>query len=488
MSLYDLIVRHGTLVTPTEIRQVDIAVVAGRIVAINPDLSGTSKNEIDARGLHIFPGVIDAHVHFNEPGRTSWEGFATGTKALAAGGTTTYFDMPLNAHPPTLDATSFDLKCAAAQASSLVDFALWGGLVPGNVSNMQELAERGVIGFKAFMSNSGIDDFLAVDDLTLYEGMLQAAKLRKIVAVHAENDSITGSLARRAIEQGRTGKRDYLTSRPIIAELEAIERAILMAKETGCSLHIVHVSSGRGVRLVAEARSQGVDVSCETCPHYLVLSEDDMEALGAIAKCAPPLRSQEEREALWQQVFAGNVPMIASDHSPAPADMKTNANFFSVWGGISGCQSLLLLLLTEGYEHRSLPLKRIPALTAEYVAQRFGLLAHKGQLAEGADADMVLVDLQSRNVLQSTDLFYRHQHSPYVGKLLRGRIVQTLVRGNTIFREGVFVSEAIGRLLKPSLQSMLVVGTDLSRPGGGMGQRVENVSSTPRPHPQLGTR
>ncbi len=451
MSLYDLIVRHGTLVTPSETRPADVAVADGRIIEIAPELTGTSKEEIDATGLHIFPGVIDAHVHFNEPGRTDWEGFATGTKALAAGGTTTYFDMPLNAHPPTLDATSFDLKLAAAQSSSLVDFAFWGGLVPGNVPNMEELAERGVIGFKAFMSNSGIDDFLAVDDLTLYEGMVQGAKLRKIVAVHAENDQITSSLARRAIEQGRTGKRDYLASRPIIAELEAIERAILMASATGCSLHIVHVSSGRGVRLVAEARLRGVDVSCETCPHYLVLSEDDMEELGAVAKCAPPLRSPQEREALWEQVFAGNVPMIASDHSPAPADMKTDANFFRVWGGISGCQSLLSLLLTDGYERRSLSLNRIPALTAEYVARRFELLPHKGRLVLGADADMVFVDLQSSNVLQSADLFYRHQHSPYVGKLLRGRIVQTLVRGNTIFREGSFVSAPIGQLLRPSI-------------------------------------
>ena len=450
MSLYDLIVRHGTLVTPTEIVQADIAIVNGRIVATTPDLVGTCKSEIDARGLHIFPGVIDAHVHFNEPGRTDWEGFATGTRALAAGGTTTYFDMPLNAHPPTIDVSSFDLKCAAAQASSLVDFALWGGLVPGNVSNMEGLAERGVIGFKAFMSDSGIDDFSAVDDLTLYEGMAQAAKLGKIVAVHAENDAITSNLARRAIEQGRTGRRDYLASRPIIAELEAIERAILMAKETGCSLHIVHVSTGRGVLLVAEARTRGIDVSCETCPHYLVLNEEDVEELGAVAKCAPPLRSQEERELLWQQVFAGNVPMIASDHSPAPADMKTDTNFFRIWGGISGCQSLLSLLLTEGYERRSLPLTEIPSLTAEYVAQRFGLLAHKGRLVVGADADIVLVDLQSKSVLQSSDLFYRHQHSPYLGKSLRGRVVQTLVRGNTIFCEGSFVSAPIGRLLKPS--------------------------------------
>ncbi len=451
MSSYDLIVRHGIVVTSTEVRQADIAVVDGRVVAINPNLTGTSKHEIDASGLHIFPGVIDAHVHFNEPGRTEWEGFATGTKALAAGGTTAFFDMPLNAHPPTLDAQSFDLKLAAAQASSLVDFALWGGLVPGNVSNMEELAERGVIGFKAFMSNSGIDDFLAVDDLTLYEGMMQAAKLGRIVAVHAENDSITSNLARRAITEGRTGKRDYLASRPVIAELEAIERAILMASETGCSLHIVHVSTGRGVRLVTDARARGVDVSCETCPHYLVLTEDDVEALGAVAKCAPPLRPQEEREELWRQVLTGNVPMIASDHSPAPADMKTDSNFFHVWGGISGCQSLLSLLLTDGYKQRSLALSTITSLTAEYVARRFNLFPHKGHLALETDADMVLVNLRESRELRATDLFYRHQQSPYIGKSLCGRIVSTLVRGKTIFHEGTFIDAPVGQLLRPTI-------------------------------------
>ncbi len=451
MSSYDLIVRHGIVVTSTEVRQADIAVADGRIVALDPDLTGSGKEEIDASGLHIFPGVIDAHVHFNEPGRTSWEGFATGTKALAAGGTTSYFDMPLNAHPPTLDAPSFDMKLAAARASSLVDFALWGGLVPGNVSNMEELAERGVIGFKAFMSNSGIDDFLAIDDLTLYEGMAQAAKLGRLVAVHAENDSITSNLARRAIEQGRTGKRDYLASRPVIAELEAIGRAILMASETGCSLHIVHVSTGRGVRLVTDARARGVNVSCETCPHYLVLTEDDVVALGAVAKCAPPLRSEAEREELWQQVLTGNVPMIASDHSPAPADMKTDSNFFRVWGGISGCQSLLSLLLTDGYKQRTLALTAIASLTAEYVAHRFGLFPHKGRLALDVDADMVLVDLRESYELRATDLFYRHQQSPYIGKSLRGRIVSTLVRGQTIFHEGTFASAPIGQLLRPAI-------------------------------------
>jgi len=450
MSLYDLIVRNGTLVTATGISNADLAVADGRIVAIEPDLAGTSKEEINAEGLHVFPGVIDAHVHFNEPGRTHWEGFATGTAALAAGGTTTFFDMPLNAHPPTLDAESFDLKLKAAQAASLVDFALWGGLVPSNLAQLDELAERGVIGFKAFMSNSGIDDFQSVDDPTLYEGMMHAAKLGKIVAVHAESDQLTSELARRAIEQGRTGIRDYLTSRPVVAELEAIQRAILFAQETGCPLHIVHVSSGRGIVMVAEARARGIDVSCETCTHYLVLTEDDVEELGAVAKCAPPLRPQAEQDALWQQLFDGNIPIVTSDHSPAPADMKTNPDFFKVWGGISGCQSLLQLLLTEGYDRRQLPLPTIAAITAENIARRFGPLPGKGRLAIDADADLVLVDLSSSFTLQRSDLFYRHQQSPYAGRLLRGRIVRTLVRGNTIFREGKIISAPTGRLLKPS--------------------------------------
>jgi allantoinase len=448
MSLYDLIIRSGTLVMSTEVTPADIAVADGRIVAIAPAIEGTSRAEIDATRLHVFPGVIDAHVHCNEPGRTDWEGFATATRALAAGGVTSFFDMPLNAHPPTIDATSFDLKLAAAQASSLVDFGLWGGLVPGHVEQMDELAARGVVGFKAFMSNSGIDDFPSVDDLTLYEGMLRAAKLGCIIALHAENDQITGLLARRAIVEGRTTVRDYLESRPVVAELEAIARAILFAEETGCALHIVHVSSGRGVSLVAAARMRGVDVSCETCPHYLVLTEDDMEELGAIAKCAPPLRPQAEQEALWQHLFDGSLPMVASDHSPAPADMKRDANFFKVWGGISGCQSMLHLLLTDGYVRRRLPLPTIATVTADYVARRFSL-PQKGYIGVGHDADLVLVDLDDRFVLETTDLFYRHQYSPYVGRTLHGRIVRTLVRGTTVFHNGKIVSQPIGRLLMP---------------------------------------
>jgi len=462
--MYDLLIRNGTFVTAAGVTVTDIAIADQQIAAIGPALDGTSQAEIDATGLHIFPGLIDAHVHFNEPGRSEWEGFASGTRALAAGGATTFFDMPLNAHPPTLDAASFDQKLAAAQSSALVDFGLWGGLTPQNLGQLDELAERGVIGFKAFMSNSGIDDFQAADDQTLYDGMACAARHGRIVAVHAENDQITSLLARRAIAEGRISARDYLNSRPVVAELEAISRAILLAEETGCRLHIVHVSSGRGVSRVAEARARGVDVTCETCPHYLVLNEDDLALLGSIAKCAPPLRPLSEQDQLWQHLLSGTLPMIASDHSPAPPAMKgieqriendaelalnsqfSILNFFTAWGGISGCQSTLQLLLTEGYFQRGLPLEIIASITSEFVARRFEL-PQKGRLAMGFDADMALVDLAHSATLQPGDLHYRHKHSPYIGRTLRGRIVRTLLRGTTIFLDGKIVATPRGRLL-----------------------------------------
>ena len=448
MSEFELLLRQGTLVSSAGVRRADLGIADGVIVAEAPELAGSADEEIDCTALHVLPGVIDAHVHFNEPGRAEWEGFATGTRALAAGGATTYIEMPLNAHPPTTDGASFRLKLAAAQASSLVDFALWGGLVPGNLEQLDELAEAGVVGFKAFMSGSGIEDFSAVDDLTLYEGMARAAQLGRIVAVHAENDTITRARAARAIAEGRTGIRDYLASRPIVAELEAIERAILFTEETGCALHVVHVSTGRGVALVAAARQRGVDVSCETCPHYLVFTEEDVEAIGALAKCAPPIRSAAERDQLWGYLADGTLPMVASDHSPAPASMKSDPNFFRVWGGMSGCQALLQLMLTEGYHSRALPLALIARVTAEHVAQRFRL-PRKGQLAIGADADLALVDLGATTTLQSQDLFYRHPHSPYVGRQLRGCIVRTILRGRTVYRDGKIVSNPIGRLVTP---------------------------------------
>lgn len=481
MSTYDLIVWGGSLVTEAGSLETDVAVADGKIATIAPDLESTAGEKIDARGLHVFPGAIDAHAHFNEPGRTHWEGFATGSRALAAGGMTAYAEMPLNAYPPTTDAESFGLKLAAAEASSLVDFAFWGGLVPGNLERMEELAERGVLGFKAFMSTSGTPDFEPADDLTLYEGMEKAAKLGLPVLVHAENKTITDALANRAISTLRTAMRDYLESRPVVAELEAIGRAILFAEETGCSLHVVHVSTGRGVALVAEARARGVDVSCETCAHYLVLTDEDAEALGAVAKCAPPLRSRKDLEELWGQIFEGNVEFVTSDHSPAPPEMKVGDDFFRVWGGISGCQSLLNVMLDEGHHNRGLPLARVAALVSGNVAGLFRLTG-KGRLKVGADADLALVDLGAISTLRQQDLLYRHKTSPFVNRAFQGKVVRTLVRGMTVFREGKIVSEPVGRLIKPDRRAATAPGL---RQGGRpqtVGKRGVNVGQSGQPN------
>jgi allantoinase len=347
---------------------------------------------------------------------------------------------------------AFDEKQRCLARSALVDVALWGGLVPGGVEAMDELADRGVVGFKAFMCSSGIDDFGGVDDLTLYEGMCRAAALGLPVAVHAESESITAGLAQRARTAGRTAMRDFIASRPAIAELQAIARAIAIAQESGCSVHVVHVSTGRGVALVADARARGVDVSCETCPHYLVLTEDDAEALGNVAKCAPPLRAREESEALWQALADGTLSMVASDHSPAPWALKSVADAFAAWGGISGCQTMLPLLLSEGHLTRGLELELIARITSGYVARRFRLTG-KGRLEPGADADLVLVDLTASQKLSAGDLHYRHRHSPFLGRTLNAGVARTLVRGRTVFADGRIVGPPAGRLLIPSIET-----------------------------------
>ena len=411
-----------------------IGISDGKIAALQ---EGDALEEIDASGLLVLPGVIDSHVHFNEPGRTDWEGVATGSRACAAGGTTTFFDMPLNSNPPVIDPAAFDLKRAAFEGNSFVDFALWGGLVPSNLEHLEALHERGVVGLKAFLSDSGIADFPKIDATTLRAGMKRAAALGLLVAVHAEIDHPE-------LRRG-SGIADYLASRPIAIELEAIRLALDLAGETGCALHIVHVSSAAGVRLVEEARARGVDGTCETCPHYLVLNEDDLARLGAIAKCAPPLRAESERRALLEAVATRKVQTLGSDHSPAPMSMKADADFFEAWGGISGCQHLLALLLDLG-----LSSELIASQTAANVADRFGFAEGKGRLKPGLDADLVLVDPTRRTSVTSESLHYRHRHSPYVDRELRGRVVRTILRGQTIQLDGQLLGKPLGRFLMPA--------------------------------------
>jgi len=402
----------------------DIAIEGGVITAVRAGLDVKAKREIDARGLLILPGVIDVHVHFNEPGHEHWEGAATGSRAFATGGGTVYFDMPLNSTPCTVGVREFEGKQAALEQASVTDFALWGGIVPGNRSALAELAGLGAVGFKAFMSDSGLPEFPRSDDLTLYEAMVEAAKLGLPVAVHAENDEITRELSLRAQAEGRTGIRDYLNSRPIVAEVEAIHRASLLAREAKAKLHIVHISSGRGVSAAMEAIKAGTDLTVETCAHYLFFTEEDVDRIGAAAKCAPPLRSAAERDEMWQCLLDGEIDIVASDHSPAPLDMKQDPNFFKVWGGIAGVQSTLAVLLNI----KKLPVQAVARMLSENPAKRFRI-ANKGRIATGYDADLVLVDPQAEFMLRAEDLRQRHAISPYIGQRFRGVVKQTFLRG-----------------------------------------------------------
>ena len=427
---------HDLVIAGTQLG--DIGVTDGSIAELAAEIGG-GRARIDARGSLVLPGAIDAHVHLNDPGRAGWEGFESGTLALAAGGTTCLLDMPLNSSPPTVDAAAFDAKVAAARGRAAIDFALWGGIVPGDVDRLDELADRGVVGFKAFMCPSGIDDFAMADDETLARAMARAARLELPVAVHAEDAALVAELTGRARAAGRNDVRAFLDSRPLEAECRAIATALSLAREAGCALHVVHVSSARGVRLCAAARESGLDVTCETCPHYLLLCDEDVERLGAIAKCAPPLRSAAERDALWGELRAGRIALVASDHSPAPPELKDRADFFDVWGGIDGGQQLLCSLLGE------LAPEQVSQLLSAAVADRFHL-SGKGRIEIGRDADLALVQL-GRAPVERTGLRSRHRQSPYVGRTFGGRVADVLVRGERVLADG---RRPAGRLVRPA--------------------------------------
>ena len=448
---YDLIVRGGTIVTPAGAHAADIACADGKIVRIAPGLEGAAE-VVEAAGLHVLPGIIDSHVHFNEPGRTEWEGIETGSRALAAGGGTAFFDMPLNSLPPVTDAASFARTRAAAERTAHVDFGIWGGLVPGNVEQLGPMRDAGAIGFKAFMCDSGVDEFQASDEATLRAGMKRAAALGMLVAVHAEDEAL--ALRYTAEQHARgTDVRTFLKSRPVELELVAIRTATDIAGETGCALHIVHVSSPEGVALALEARKRGVDVTVETCPHYLLLTEEDVVRLRAPAKCFPPLRPEALRLGLWDKLESGSIDTIGSDHSPAPPDMKRSSDFFAIWGGISGCQHGFEALLSEAISRRPVgeALARMSALLSANVARRFRIDRQKGSLSEGLDADMTIIDTAADHVLSNSELLYRYRQGPYDGRRSRVRIARTIVRGRIVFAQGrIAPGVPPGHFVRPS--------------------------------------
>ena len=445
MSDWDLLVVGARIVGDDGVRAADVAAAEGKVVRVGAGLQGSAREVVDASGKFLFPGIVDAHVHFNEPGRTDWEGIETGSRALAAGGGTVFCDMPLNSEPPVLDAAAFETKRKLGEAKSRVDFALWGGLVPGNLGHLPELAAAGAIGLKAFMCGSGIASFPRADPATLKAGMALAAKLGLLVAVHAEDEEITGRLTAAARAQGRESVRAYLDSRPVDAETAAIRLAAELAGETGCRLHVVHVSSPEGLDAVLAARRAGADISAETCPHYLLLNDRDVERIGALAKCSPPIRGESARRDLWRRLRAGDFDTLGSDHSPSPPALKEGRDFFAIWGGIAGVQHGMELVLSEA-ERDDWPL--LSRLLAGNVARRFRLPAKAG-IREGCDADFSILAANAGRIVTAEELLTRHRVSPYVGRSCRIRFERTYLRGRLVSPAGP-AAPSFGRWLRPS--------------------------------------
>jgi allantoinase len=429
-----MVIRGGTVVLPSGQQSVDIAIENGLISAIGTHLQANGET-IDATGLIVLPGVVDPHVHFNEPGREHWEGWEAGTRGAARGGVTTVLEMPLNAHPPTTTAAAFDAKLAIASQKALVDFGLWGGLVPENLGDLDALHQRGVVGFKAFMSHSGIDDFHRVADGVLAIGLKVIARLGALVGVHAESQEL---LDRHAAAQG-SERLSWCRARPAAAEVEAIQRLLVAMRGAGkhARAHVVHVSCAEGLDVVDRARNTGVAITAETCPHYLAFDETDFERIGPALKCAPPIRDSATRERLWHSVLEGRVDFIGSDHSPCPAPDKEKGDedIRQAWGGIAGIQLTLPVLMTEGVRARGLSFERIAHLTATAPAQTFGLYPRKGTIAVGADADFAFVDPDQEWTLERSELETRSGLSAYLGRHFTGRVVRTVVRGQTVFAD-----------------------------------------------------
>ncbi|PSR21533.1 MAG: allantoinase AllB [Sulfobacillus acidophilus] len=457
--MYDLIIRNGNVVLPQGVSRVEIGIRDGKIACIANRISEDANDVVDASNQYVIPGMIDTHVHISEPGRTGWEGFATGSQALAAGGVTSYIEMPLNALPATTNKAALNLKIEAAKNQNYVDYGFYGGLVPGNLDDLEELAQAGVFAYKAFMSNCGSDipgDFKNVDDYALYKGMKKLAELGKLLCLHAENLSITEGLAQDMVRLGRTTAMDYVDSRPVFTEVEAVQRAILFAKETGCKIHFVHISTAEAVQAVQRARRDGVDVSVESCPHYLAITAEEVERIGNYARCQPPIRKAKDQERLWQELLNGNIDWIASDHSPCTEDLK-DGGIFEAWGGISGAQNSVDVMFDVAVKQRGLPLVQFVDLIATHPSARFGL-PDKGQIAVSKDADIVLIDPNQSYVLRREDLYYKNKHSAYVGRKIDCRITTTIVRGNIVFdvRKGI-VGNPVGRLMTSRTTSPKVV-------------------------------
>jgi allantoinase len=451
MAGTQLTVRSRRVVTPDGLRPAAVHVRNGTIVDVTDhDAVPADGTVVDAGTAVVAPGLVDIHVHVNEPGRTTWEGFSTATRAAAAGGVTTLLDMPLNAVPPTTSVTALRHKRAAAADRCHVDVGFWGGAVPDNVEDLDDLHAAGVFGFKAFLVESGVEEFAHVTEQQLEKAMSRLAGLGALTLVHAEAaDVIAGAAAVWATDDPRA-YATYLSSRPGEAERRAVERVAAIARRTGARAHVLHLSSATALAPLRAAAADGVALTAETCPHYLSLDAESVPDGATAFKCAPPIRDSVNRDRLWAALADGTLRVVASDHSPCPPDMKRLdiGDFGRAWGGIASLQLGLAVTWTQA-QARGHTCDDVSHWMSTAPAELVGL-ERKGALTPGRDADMVVWDPDATWVVDAHALEHRHAVTPYDGMRLRGRVTATYLRGRPVYESGSVVGPATGRLLARS--------------------------------------
>ncbi len=436
-------------VTPSGLRAAAVVVSGETIVdVVAPEALPASCRVEDVGDRVVLPGLVDTHVHINEPGRTEWEGFASATRAAAAGGITTLVDMPLNSSPVTTSAGALALKLEAARGKLWVDCGFYGGVVPGGSRDVGPLISAGVLGFKAFLCHSGIDEFPTATEADLRAVMPQLASAALPLLVHAELAS--GPLPEPAatLSERRSYAR-HLASRPRGWEDDAIRLLIDLGRELRCHVHIVHLSSADALPMIARARAAGLALSVETCPHYLTFAAEEIPDGDPRYKCAPPIRERENRERLWDGLRAGLIDTIGSDHSPAPPELKhlAEGDVCRAWGGIASLELSLPAVWTEA-RRRGFAIDQIAAWMAQHPAALVGLGARKGQIARGYDADLVVFDPESTFTVDAASLHHRHKATPYEGRTLQGQVETTYLRGRAVYRSsGGFAESSRGRPL-----------------------------------------
>lgn len=435
------------VVTATEVRPAAIVIEGERIREV-VDLERVPKEAEQVQDFGdtaLLPGLVDSHVHMNDPGREDWEGFETGTRSAAAGGYTLLVDMPLNCLPATTDVAALEAKRQAAKGRSWVDWRAWGGVVEGNEQCLEPLAAAGVAGFKCFLIHPGIDGFTMVTEEQLRKALPHLVNTGLPLLVHAELpgpiDSATTELANADWSVYET----YLASRPEEAELAAIRMMLALCREFRFRLHIVHLSASGALSEIRRARADGLPVSVETCPHYLHLNAGTISKGATLCKCAPPIRCEANREELWQGLRQGLIDMVVTDHSPCPPEMKglAEGNFRTAWGGIASLSVALALVYTEA-RRRGFYLCDIARWMAEAPAKLAGCDKRKGRIAAGYDADFVVFEPESESQVSEKQLHYRHAVSPYLGEKLLGKVKATYLRGELIYKDGEFCDQPMG--------------------------------------------